>query len=99
VYLFLFVKVCYIITQCLNLGCPNPCGAHMYPIFCGMFFERVGGLFVNVGVCISLEDDMVQDASKAMASSFTMKVEGKWRLFKTLNKSSTNSPILPKCTM
>jgi hypothetical protein len=37
----------------------------------------VGGLFVNVGVCISLEDDMVQDAPKAMASSFTIKSGGK----------------------
>jgi hypothetical protein len=62
-----------------------------------MFFEKVGGLFVNVGVCISLEDDMVQNASKIVISSFMMKVKRKWRLSKTLNKSRTNSRILPKC--
>jgi hypothetical protein len=50
VYPFLFVKFFNIITQHLNyLGCPNPYGAHIYPIFHCMLFERVGGLFVNVG--------------------------------------------------
>jgi hypothetical protein len=62
-----------------------------------MFFEKVGGLFVNVGVCISLEDDMVQNASKIVISSFMMKVKRKWGLSKALNNSRTNSPILPQC--